>query len=270
MPHHGMRLAGAVANPPHAIIITRMTEQPTASSRLYDADLLPRRSAGGGRRFAFRVAVWLLVGGALALALRCDVALMRWRYDVLPEGPQGLLKQVFYGFRDFAQIVPIAVAILIVIRLDRARRWTIVATILIAQMLAGIGYNAGKLLVVRYRPSAAIERVGPLDELEQSQTWAGFMPSDRDEALQSFPSGHSASAFAFAGVLAWFYPRLAGLVWSLAVGCAFSRYIDGVHWLSDCVAGAAIGYGGVWLALRPHVWAGPLIRRLEGKPASHR
>jgi len=226
------------------------------------------------KRWGVRIALWIVVLAAFLLALHCDVALMQWRYAVLPEGPQGLLKQVFYGFRDFGQILPIAVTLVIVGRTDR-RRWTIILIIVSAQLLGGVAYNGGKLLLPRYRPQAAIERVAALDTLEVEQTWLGWSPDSRlegpwadlDEALQSFPSGHSAGAFAFAGVLAWFYPRLAGLFWFLAAGCAVSRYLDGVHWLSDCVAGAAIGYLAAWLALRPYVWALPLrtIRRLKGR-----
>lgn len=248
-----------------------MADRPAANVPalgFYNPAFLPRKTAADSRGWLVRIAAWLSVAAVFAIVLRYDIPLMRWRYSVFPEGPKGLLKQVFYGFRDFSQIMPIFVAMLIVIRMDKLRRWTIVATILIAQIFAGIGYNTCKLTMVRYRPQAAIERVGGLDEIRLSQTWAGFMPQDRDEAGQSFPSGHSAGAFAFAGVLVWFYPRLAGVLWFLAVGCACSRYVDAVHWLSDCVAGASIGYAGAWLALRPHTWAVPLwvVRKLQRTP----
>lgn len=235
---------------------------------LYDPDLLPPAPVITRRRWGLRIAAWICVAGGFSVALRYDILLMRWRFALLPEGPEGILKQIFYGFRDFAQVLPIFVAMLIIARVDN-RRWTIIITLLIAQLLAAVGYNTSKLTIARYRPHQAIERVASLDQLQFGQTWAGVLPPLSDEARHSFPSGHSAGAFALAGVLAWFYPRLAGIFWFLAVGCAFSRYVDAMHWMSDCVAGAAIGYIGAWLALRPYVWKVPsrMARYGKGKPA---
>ncbi|MCL2329987.1 MAG: phosphatase PAP2 family protein [Phycisphaerae bacterium] len=87
------------------------------------------------------------------------------------------------------------------------------------------------------------------------RSWRGLaFFSNQEGSSQSFPSGHSGAAFALAGVLAWFYPPLALLWWALAVGCSASRYVDAVHWVSDCIAGACIGYMAAQLALRPHWW----------------
>lgn len=71
---------------------------------------------------------------------------------------------------------------------------------------------------------------------------------------RSFPSGHSAAAFAYAGVLC-LYLRGAGAtaaVLVVAVGVAVSRMAVGVHWPVDVTAGAALG----WLcALGGRAWA---------------
>ena len=53
-----------------------------------------------------------------------------------------------------------------------------------------------------------------------------------------------------AGILAFYYRPARGLLWTLAAGCAISRYLDAVHWPSDCLAGATIGYLAAWAALR--------------------
>ncbi|MDQ6712386.1 MAG: YegS/Rv2252/BmrU family lipid kinase [Candidatus Dormibacteraeota bacterium] len=72
----------------------------------------------------------------------------------------------------------------------------------------------------------------------------------------SFPSGHSASAFAFATGVGLEDPRLGvGLV-PLAATVAYSRVHLRVHFPFDVLAGAAIGVG-MGLA------GGPLIRRVE-------
>ncbi len=58
----------------------------------------------------------------------------------------------------------------------------------------------------------------------------------------SFPSAHAAAAFAALPVLNKTYPKLKWL-WILSVSfVAFSRIYIQVHYLSDVVAGAFIGY----------------------------
>ncbi|MFA5797568.1 MAG: phosphatase PAP2 family protein [Candidatus Woesearchaeota archaeon] len=58
----------------------------------------------------------------------------------------------------------------------------------------------------------------------------------------AFPSGHSAVAFFTLPFLIKRYPRLKGLWWTLAILVAFSRIYLGVHFLSDVIAGAIIGF----------------------------
>lgn len=67
----------------------------------------------------------------------------------------------------------------------------------------------------------------------------------------SFPSGHAASAAAFATAVAMESPRLGMAVVPLAATVAYSRVHVGVHWTSDVVAGAALGTG---LALLTRRW----------------
>ncbi len=57
----------------------------------------------------------------------------------------------------------------------------------------------------------------------------------------SFPSGHSASAAAFATGLALETPRLAIPVGALALAVGASRVVTGVHYPSDVFSGFAIG-----------------------------
>ncbi|MET9607923.1 phosphatase PAP2 family protein [Streptomyces sp. NPDC006512] len=67
----------------------------------------------------------------------------------------------------------------------------------------------------------------------------------------SFPSGHSASAFAFTAGLALESPGWGAALAPVAASVAFSRVYTGVHYPSDVVAGAALG-----------VAAGFVVRRL--------
>lgn len=84
-----------------------------------------------------------------------------------------------------------------------------------------------KPLIPRRRP--------PADEVPNGrQLWNRPVSS-------SFPSGHAASAAAFATALALESPRAGAAVAPLAAAVAYSRVHVGVHWTSDVVAGAAVG-----------------------------
>jgi membrane-associated phospholipid phosphatase len=60
-------------------------------------------------------------------------------------------------------------------------------------------------------------------------------------ASASFPSGHSATAFAAAVAVGLFYPRLRRPLLALAAVVALSRVYLGVHYASDVVAGSLLG-----------------------------
>ena len=77
----------------------------------------------------------------------------------------------------------------------------------------------------------------------------------------SFPSSHAANAFALAWVLGARWRRAAPLFAALALLVAVSRLYLDRHFLSDVVAGAAIGVAiawaaSRWLPLRPRPAAG--------------
>lgn len=89
---------------------------------------------------------------------------------------------------------------------------------------------------------------------------------------QSFPSGHSAAAAACYGTVAllltlrWSPKHRAaayGLAVAVAVAVACSRVLLGVHWVSDVVAGLAIGWS--WIALCSIAFGGRSLR--FGAPA---
>jgi len=72
-------------------------------------------------------------------------------------------------------------------------------------------------------------------------TFGKQRPGDRNNYV-SFPSGHTATAFATATSLTYAYGWKAGLVaYPLAAFVGASRMADDMHWLSDVVAGAFVG-----------------------------
>ncbi|MCU0492100.1 MAG: phosphatase PAP2 family protein [Chloroflexaceae bacterium] len=78
----------------------------------------------------------------------------------------------------------------------------------------------------------------------------------------SFPSGHSAAAFAGAWLLTRHYPRLAPLWYSIASLVGFSRIYLGVHYPGDVLSGALSGTV-IAEAMRQFM-ASPLVQDVEG------
>ncbi|UGQ12836.1 phosphatase PAP2 family protein [Yinghuangia sp. ASG 101] len=72
----------------------------------------------------------------------------------------------------------------------------------------------------------------------------------RQPWTSSFPSGHAASAAAFATGVALESRSLGAAAAVLATGVAFSRVYTGVHYPGDVLAGAALGAGAAVLTLR--------------------
>jgi undecaprenyl-diphosphatase len=96
--------------------------------------------------------------------------------------------------------------------------------------IAGASFSANavlKPLVPRRRPPA--EHLPPYRCLGDPPT------------SSSFPSGHAASAVAFATAVGMDSPRTGLALAPLAAAVAYSRVHVGVHWASDVLAGAALG-----------------------------
>jgi undecaprenyl-diphosphatase len=90
--------------------------------------------------------------------------------------------------------------------------------------------------VVQQRVKPLFRRVRPF--VNREARVVGIRPPDH-----SFPSGHTASSFAAATALAFFYPKAAPVAYTLATGVAVSRVHLGVHFPSDAAVGGVIGIG---------------------------
>ncbi len=78
----------------------------------------------------------------------------------------------------------------------------------------------------------------------------------------SFPSGHAASAFAFAYAVSRETPRLAVPIGLLAGAVAHSRVHTGVHYPSDVVIGSILGGGTAAMVTAAYE------KRIAGRPSS--
>jgi PAP2 superfamily len=115
-------------------------------------------------------------------------------------------------------------------------------------LLTGISVQLFKYLCGRERPSDATRPGG---------FWHGpFAYLDKHKrgnrglaAFDSFPSGHTTTAFAAATTISDFYPEpwVSYTCYSLASCVAISRVMERTHWLSDCFVGAIIGHYGTKL-----------------------
>lgn len=106
---------------------------------------------------------------------------------------------------------------------------------------AGVTANLMKSLFTRVRPYArealaVVEDASAFQEMGSGSFW--------DASVRSFPSGHSATAVAFAIGLSYVFPKARWLFLALACAACFQRIYVGAHYPSDVLWGAVIA--GVW------------------------
>ena len=132
------------------------------------------------------------------------------------------------------------------------RRRAAVRGLLALGIASGIANVPAKYAVRRSRPP--LDRV-PLDRQLR-----------RQPVTTSFPSGHSASAAAFAVGVAMEAPIAGAAVGVLASAVAYSRVYVGVHYPGDVLAGVVVGAGSALLTAKtwPRRPAGPA----RARPAS--
>lgn len=117
-----------------------------------------------------------------------------------------------------------------------------------AAISAGLWVRLIKVCTGRMRPGATYA-----DRQYNEDHWFGpitqFDPDTRRgrsvAAFDAFPSGHTAAAFALAGVFAIQYSEYRAVpyvAYSLASLVAVSRLVEHEHWASDLLPGALIGY----------------------------
>lgn len=128
----------------------------------------------------------------------------------------------------------------------RNREWMrILAAAMIASTAAGIVANASRLTTGRTRPN-----IGPQVEQGFYGPWNNGRLTVGDRAYNSFPSGHTATAFGFAWVIVLARPWLGVGALLLASVIAWSSIVMGTHHLSDVVVSIILSLPVAWTAWR--------------------
>jgi membrane-associated phospholipid phosphatase len=178
------------------------------------------------------VAVALLLIALAAASLLVDLSVAQ--FVELGKVP-GDLKSLVRLSEAFAYGGTVGLIILLAAVLD-PRGWRVVPRLAITAFGAGLLADAGKLLIARERPSIA-DASGPILD-----TFVGWFPLFQgNHRLQSFPSGHTATAVGLAVALSTLYPRGWWLFAAIAALSGFQRIESESHFLSDVLVGAAIG-----------------------------
>ena len=97
--------------------------------------------------------------------------------------------------------------------------------------LASLAGSLIKNILGRARPKF-FDTLGPVE----------FQPFTFDYNYASFPSGHATTIFAFGAALAILFPRARVILIVAAGWVAATRFLIGSHYLSDALAGAALGF----------------------------
>jgi len=148
-------------------------------------------------------------------------------------------------------------------RLCGSVRWQrILLSAMIASTLAGMAVNASRLTTGRTRPRATAE-----------QGWYGpnhggkWLVGEAD--FNSFPSGHTATAVGFAGVILFSAPTWGVVAMVGAGGIALARILLGAHHPSDVVAATILSLAAAWLVWEYLGRRGRVDRLVRVPPIRH-
>ncbi len=212
----------------------------------------PERLTG----LALTIALVLVVGGAVAIGLLVvmvdhhaglasyDLSAARWGARHATNGSTRFLRDVsLFGGTAFTTAFVLLAAIA---QYRRTRTKAVVGFLAVVMLGQVAATNLTKVIVDRARP-----------DIRQLTGFSGA----------SFPSGHAATAAATYAAIALLVGRgrsrrtkalLAAGAAGLAVTVAVSRVLLGVHWLTDIVAGLAMGWA--WFAIGSIAFGGRVLR----------
>ncbi|HVJ79575.1 MAG TPA: phosphatase PAP2 family protein [Planctomycetia bacterium] len=143
--------------------------------------------------------------------------------------------RVLRSAEDWGENVYIILVLFAMWKLDRRKRSRVFCVVVAALAATGV-VEVLKRTIGRERPTLSEGRF-----VAHGLNSAGVS--------QSFPSGHTASAAAYSGAIASFYPPVRSACFAIAVGCGANRIWKERHYLSDCLVGGWIGWAMArWMA----------------------
>lgn len=77
---------------------------------------------------------------------------------------------------------------------------------------------------------------------ERPYTYLNLIPLIKSSATSSFPSSHTSVAFAVLGVYSYFKLKYKWMIYILAFGIGLSRIYLNLHYFTDVLAGAVLGF----------------------------
>jgi membrane-associated phospholipid phosphatase len=181
-------------------------------------------AVSASRRPAALALLLLVLGAALLFDGFVTASIPRFKNPIL-NAVVGTINPIGSGVTLLIVCVALAV---VSRRLRRPRLHDAACISALAFASAGLIEFSLKHLVGRPRPGAALASAGLLGP--------SFAPD-----IDSFPSGHATSVFAVATVFAAYYPRLRWPLYALAAAIALGRVYLARHYVSDIIAGAALG-----------------------------
>lgn len=184
----------------------------------------------------------LLTAAALAIvafaAVPIDLPIARWLQSHRLGGDlhHTIMLCEAFGFAGNVGIILIGAAAI------DPRSWRILPYLAAASLGSGLLADVAKLFIGRLRPNSfdfsqpITASFGQFFPWRASSTFAEAF----SHANQSFPSAHTAVAVGLAIGLARLYPRGTWFFIATAGSVAVQRMVSHSHYLSDCLAGAAI------------------------------
>lgn len=200
------------------------------------------------RLFVF--ALILLAGTAIWGAFRLDAPV---RESVVAAQGKGWKKSgeaKFHAgvrkFGDWPFLMAGGLVAFVVARQVRSRRWMrIIAAAMVASTVAGMIANASRLTTGRTRPKES-----PKIEQGFYGPWHDGRLLIGQPAYNSFPSGHTATAFGMAAVMVFACPPAGLLALAGAALVGWSSIVMGAHHPSDVTVSVILSFVVAWFVWR--------------------
>lgn len=177
------------------------------------------------------------MGGVLLLLSGQDPALTRGAID-LAESAGSRPRKILNEIGNVKSVRPLALIFFLGTLTSRNKRLQDAAfTSLEAIVFSNLLTNALKTLTGRARPW-------------QNEGATTFKPFSGNT---SFPSGHATTVFAFTTPWLLYYGNAPSIgLFILGIGTSFTRIADNVHWFTDVLVGAGIGFSTAYLLTQRH------------------